>query len=137
MSSAPSPFRLEELYFPVQELRALPGHDAAGERQGTNITLSQGVKPVDDAGRAYWYTLSVVSNDATSVNAPYGFHVEAAALFRCTAATPNSPDLVPVLLALAQPVVLGAVRERIAEMSSRAPWGRFLVNLVPPEAGEM
>ena len=131
VSSAPSLFRLEELYFPVQELRALPGHDGAGERQGTNFTLSQGVKPVDDAGKAYWFTLAVVSNDATSVNAPYSFRVEAAALFQCMDATLNSSEMVRVLTAVAQPVVLGAVRERIAEMTSRAPWGRYLVDLVP------
>jgi hypothetical protein len=136
VSRAPSPFRLEELYFPVQELRALPSHDATGERQGTNTTLSQGVKPVDDAGQAYWFTLAVVSNDATSVNAPYSFRMEAAALFRCTDATLNSSEIARMLTAVAQPVVLGAVRERIAEMSSRAPWGRYLVDLVPGEFEE-
>ena len=134
MSSAPSPFHLEELYFPVQELRALPGHDANGNRQGTNITLSKAVQPVADAGQAYWFTLTVISNDATSVNAAYSFRVEAAALFRCTEAMLTSADRMRALEAVALPVVLGAVRERIAEMSSRAPWGRYLVNLLPGTA---
>jgi hypothetical protein len=136
VSSAPSPFRLEELYFPVQELRALPAHEALGERQGTNITLSQAVRSADDDGHAYWFTLAVVSNDATSVNAPYSFRVEAAALFRCTEAMPTSVDRMRMLEDVALPAVLGAVRERIAEMSSRAPWGRFLVDLVPDVSEE-
>jgi hypothetical protein len=134
VSSAPSPFHLEELYFPVQELRALPAHDANGNRQGTNIPLSKAVQPVADAGQAYWFTLTVVSNDATSVNAAYSFRVEAAALFRCTEAMPTSADRMRALEAVALPAVLGAVRERIAEMSSRAPWGRYLVNLLPGDA---
>ena len=134
MSSAPSPFHLEELYFPVQELRALPGHDANGDRQGTNITLSKAVQPVADAGQAYWFTLTVISNDATSVNAAYSFRVEAAALFRCAEAMLVSTERLRRLEEVALPVVLGAVRERIAEMSSRAPWGRYLVNLLPGDA---
>lgn len=134
MSSAPSPFRLEELYFPVQELRALPGHDANGDRQGTNITLSKALKPAADGGDIYWFTLTVVSNDATSVNAEYSFRVEAAALFRCTDATLVSTERLRTLEEVALPVVLGAVRERIAEMSSRAPWGRYLLNLLPGPA---
>jgi hypothetical protein len=62
--------------------------------------------------------------------------MEAAALFRCTDATLNSSEIARMLTAVAQPVVLGAVRERIAEMSSRAPWGRYLVDLVPGEFEE-
>jgi hypothetical protein len=134
VSSAPSPFHLEELYFPVQELRALPGHDANGDRQGTNITLSKALKPAADADDIYWFTLTVISNDATSVNAPYSFRVEAAALFRCIEAMPTSADRMRMLEDAALPAVLGAVRERIAEMSSRAPWGRYLVNLLPGPA---
>jgi hypothetical protein len=35
-----------------------------------------------------------------------------------------------MVVALGTQILVGAVRERLADLSSRAPWGRFLLNVI-------
>jgi len=129
--------RLEELFFPLQEIRALPQHDPNGSRTGTQLKITHGVQPMEGTERAYWFTAGIETDDENSTNQPYSFRVEAYAVLRVTEASLDSSAELALVAQTAIPIVLGAARERIAELSSRGPWGRFLVNVMairPPTA---
>ena len=45
--------------------------------------------------------------------------------------TTDEAAMQQILTTNAFPIIMGAIRERIAHLTGRAPWGRFLINLIP------
>ena len=125
----PSSLQLEELFFPLQEVQANPAHNQQGERAGTQLHFTQQVAKIEGQPSKYALSVTVRSDNENSKNAPYTFVIEGYAVIsvhgKLDAAT--EPALV---LTTTFPIVVGAIRERLAELTSRAPWGRFLMNMI-------
>ena len=122
--------QLEELLFPLQEVRSNQGHDPAGDRAGTQLDFGQQLQKMEDQPGRYILMVSVKTNNETSKNPPYQFAIEAYAVLNVTGATDQAAEQA-VITANGFPMIMGAIRERIAHLTSRAPWGRFLVNSIP------
>ncbi len=127
----PSSLQLDELFFPLQDVRANPLHDQQGDRTGTVINFAQQVQKIEGQPGRYAVSLAVNSDNENSKNPPYTFSIEAYAVITLRDAIVDAATEPAVVLAAGMPVLVGALRERVAELTSRAPWGRFLINLVP------
>lgn len=130
MSDAPLPIRLEELFFPVQEVRANPSHNPNGNRRGTAISHSVSSQLIDEKENVFGVELELSTDVERSDNPPYFFELHAYGLVAI------DPQLDPASArSLAhtngQLMLVGAARERLLDLTSRAPWGRFVLSAVP------
>ena len=122
--------QLEELLFPLQEVRSNQGHDPAGDRAGTQLEFGQQLQKMEDQPGRYVLMVSVKTNNETSKNPPYQFSIEAYAVLNVTGAADQAAEQL-LITSNGFPMIMGAIRERLANLTSRAPWGRFLVNSIP------
>jgi hypothetical protein len=125
----PSPLQLEEIFFPLQEVKANPEHNPSGERSGTRLKQSFQTKPIEDRKNVWAADLIIESDQEASINPPYLFKLHAFALIRIDPSI--EPEASKILVdKTALSVLVGATRERLIELTSRAPWGRFTMGLV-------
>lgn len=130
MQNVLPPLQLEDIFFPIQEVRALAEHDPQGELRGTHILQTIEFQELDLATGRYGVVLEMAMDEEKSLNPPYSFRLQAFASFVI------NPEIDPVSAqALVQAngvmILVGAMRERLLELTSRAPWGRFLLNTQP------
>ena len=122
--------QLEELLFPVLEMRTNTNHDQQGDRAGTMLQYGQQLQKLNGEGVRYGLMVSVRNDNEKSRNAPYNFTVEAYAILFVTESTLDAEAEAAAVTANGLAIVMGAIRERLADLTSRAPWGRFLINSV-------
>lgn len=125
-----NPFLLEDLLFPVLEVRTNPKHDTQGERAGTLLQYGQQIQKVEGQPGRFGLVVSVRTDDANSKNPPYTFNVEAYAIFNLGEGAVDNEETAKRVVQNGLPMVMGAIRQKIAELTARAPWGRFLINSV-------
>ncbi|MFO1505450.1 MAG: hypothetical protein U1F39_16790 [Steroidobacteraceae bacterium] len=122
--------QLEELLFPLQEVRSIQSHDPQGDRSGTQLEFGQQLQKMEDQPGRYVLMVSVKTNNETSKNPPYQFSIEAYAVLNVKGAADQAAEQA-MITANGFPMIMGAIRERLAQLTARAPWGRFLVNSIP------
>jgi preprotein translocase subunit SecB len=122
--------QLDDLLFPLQEVRTNQGHDVNGERAGTQLQFGQQVQKLEGQPGRYALMASVRTDNAASKNAPYTFSIEAYGVFVVTGAADEAAEQA-ALMANGFPIIMGAIREHLAQLTVRAPWGRFLINVIP------
>lgn len=122
--------QLEELLFPLQEVRSNQSHDPQGDRAGTQLEFGQQLQKMEDQPGRYVLMVSVKTNNETSKNPPYQFSIEAYAVLNVKGAADQAAEQA-MITANGFPMIMGAIRERLAQLTARAPWGRFLVNSIP------
>jgi len=125
----PLSLQLEELFFPVQEVRANPEHDTQGDRTGTNLRQSFSVQAVEGQAGLYGVELLIECDRDASRNPPYFFQLHVFALVRVEAAL-DPAAVQGIVTTTGFSVLVGAARERLLELTSRAPWGRFMMGVV-------
>jgi len=125
----PFPLQLDEVFFPVQEVRANPEHDPTGDRTGTRIKHVFNVQLVEGQPGVWGAELLIECDRDESLNPPYFFNLQAFAMVRVDQqldlATAQS-----LATTTCFSVLIGATRERLLELTSRAPWGRFMMGIV-------
>lgn len=134
----PFPLRLEELFFPVQEVRANPEYDPQGERIGTNLKHSFNTQPVEGQPGLYGVEMLIECDRETSSNPPYFFQLQVYALFRAEGNI-DPTAMQGLIVSTGFSVLVGAARERLLDLTSRAPWGRFtmgIFQLIPQSIAE-
>jgi preprotein translocase subunit SecB len=122
--------QLEELLFPLQEVRSNQAHDVNGDRAGTQLDFGQQIQKMEGQPGRYVLMVSVKTNNETSKNPPYQFAIEAYAVLSVKGAADEAAEQL-MITSNGFPMIMGAIRERLAQLTSRAPWGRFLVNSIP------
>ncbi|MDX1252490.1 MAG: hypothetical protein IDH49_09645 [Gammaproteobacteria bacterium] len=125
-----NPLRLEQYFFPHQEVRANPGHDPAGKLDGTNTTTKTNISRIPDRSDAVIAECVLSLDETTSENPIYFFTLHVFGIF---VAPEGMPEDVMMQSAprTAIPILIGAARERLAELTARAPWGTLFLNTVP------
>lgn len=125
---------LENLFFPHQEVRANNGHQAQGSRDGSQVTFEHGMEKIAGRENAFGLQLVVRLDEEKSVNPPYFFTIAAYGVFAVNPDNELSEDKIQeLLMSTGMPVLVGAVRERLADLTARAPWGVFNLNIVSVE----
>jgi hypothetical protein len=121
---------IEDLLFPTLEVRTNEKHDARGERSGTQLKYGQQIEKIQGSENRYGLVISVSTDNETSVNPPYRFVVEAYAIFVVNNQGEDLEAARRLVVDNGTPMVIAAIRERLAEVTARAPWGRFLINTI-------
>ena len=121
---------LEDIMFPLQEVQTNQGHDPNGDRAGTQLQYGNQIQKLEGAPGRFAVAVSVRTDNGRSKNPPYTFAVEAYAIMNVTGTT-DEAAMQQILTTNAFPIIMGAIRERIAHLTGRAPWGRFLINVIP------
>ena len=122
--------QLEDIMFPLQEIQTNQGHDPNGERAGTQLQYGNQIQKLDGQPGRYAVVVSVRTDNGRSKHAPYTFAVEAYGLVNVTGST-DEAAINELITANCFPIIMGAIRERLAHLTGRAPWGRFLINVIP------
>ena len=125
----PPQLLLEDLMYPLMEVRTNSTHDVQGDRAGTQLQYGQQIQKLENAPNRFGLMVSVRTDNATSKNPPYNFVIEAYGIF--TVNNLSDPEAMSkFVFDNGLPMIVGAIRERLADMTARAPWGRFLINTV-------
>lgn len=128
MSDAPQ-LVLEELLFPRISVSTNTKHDPQGNRSGTLLKFGHHVQKLEGTTDRYALMIEVGSDDANSQNPPYAFAIEVYSVFVVTQAADDEAAR-RFLVDNGMPVVMSALREHLAQVTARSPWGRFLVNVI-------
>jgi hypothetical protein len=132
MDTPSLPLQLEELFFPVQWVQANPDHDPNGNRRGTAVSISPlQVQRVDSGESKFIAELIIESNAEQSDNPPYSFTLHVYAVVNLTTDSIDMASAQAVITTTCLMLLIGAARERLAELTSRAPWGRFFIDVMP------
>lgn len=125
-----SKLRLEQYYFPHQEVRANPAHNPAGAKDGSALTINFKTGVIPNKPGTHIVELVVELDEANSDNPPYFFKLHAFGVF---AAAPDLNEDEARALASVQgaQVLLGAARDHLVSLTSRGPWGGFYLNIIP------
>lgn len=115
--------RLERYFFPIQELSANPKHQPDGVLNGSNIISQHIAYPLEERNDAFGVEFSISLDAQSSVNPPYNFHLSIFGVF--TKDVPGDATPSPHEVQIALELLIGATRERLADLTSRAPWGTF------------
>jgi hypothetical protein len=131
----PSVLQIEEILYPTLEVRSQGNHNVQGERAGTLLKFGRQVRKLDNQPGKYALVVSVGSDDENSRNPPYKFLIEGYAIVTIGGTALEGEAADQFILTNGLPMMMGAIRDRLADMTARAPWGRFLINAIPlPEA---
>lgn len=124
------PLQLKSYSFPVQISRANQEFDPQGELNGTKTSNSFIFVKADDNDQTWFAQMTVATDVNESVNPPYFYEIHAFGIFQSEIGTDeqiiNSAGQVECFQ-----VLTGAIRERIAELTSRAPWGQHTLDIIP------
>jgi hypothetical protein len=127
----PTYLSIDEIFFPVLEMRMLTSHTANGTRSGTLLKLGRQVTKLENQPGKWALAMSVGSDDEKSTNPPYKFLIEAHAIVSFTGTPLEGQAAERFIEMQGAPLLMGAIRERLAEMTARSPWGRFMINGIP------
>lgn len=124
------PLQLEDIFFPIQEVRARADHNPQGELGGTHIIQAFEFQALDVATQRYGVVLDMSIDEEKSVNPAYDFRLQGFATFWVHSSfDPVSAQA--IVQANGLMILVGAMRERLLELTCRAPWGRFMLNTQP------
>lgn len=123
------PWRLENFFFPHQEVRANLSFDPNGNRLGSQFTPSFSLVAIEGRPDAVGIEASVSLDEGKSDNPPYFFTISAFGIL--TTDLEMTDDLRAQAAGFGINVLFGALRERLATLTARAPWGAFVLGPVP------
>lgn len=127
--SEPFQLRIEEIFFPVQELSTNPEHVIKEDKSGTQIKNNFNIGSNENAPDRIFADLSVEINRETSVNPPYIFRLHTRVIVKIEGKFEGEFDEKRVTRMVFD-IAVGAARERMLELSSRNSFGRFMLPMI-------
>lgn len=124
------PLQLKQYFFTQIECNANPDYDPTANTMGSKVDCKFAVNPVDGQEDALGIELAVWVDADASDNPPYSFRISAFGVLNIAPGTAieAATQLANVLGAQ---ILVGAVREEIARITSRGPWGAFMLPIIP------
>ncbi|ATX80652.1 hypothetical protein Ga0123461_2247 [Mariprofundus aestuarium] len=124
--------KLENIFFPHQEVRALPTHDMEGNRHGSRVTLTNTLSAMQGREDAFGIEVTLSLDEDNSENPPYIFTISAFGIFVTDKNVSEVEQELKAQMELAATqIVVGSIRERLSSITSRAPWGAFTLGIIP------
>ncbi|MFZ5510782.1 MAG: hypothetical protein ACOZCP_12085 [Pseudomonadota bacterium] len=126
------PLRLEQYFFTEIQVRANPDFKPAGTLVGSHVDVRSNAGVIEDRTDHYFVDCVVSLDETKSENPPYFFRVNAFGILN--ASDPDLTDDVAkqhLVRSAGAQVLIGAIRELVAELTSRGPWGVFVVPIIP------
>lgn len=123
----PSPFQLDRYFFPRQEVTANPSHHV-NLPSNTASVVKVAIGKDATAPNVLTVVCHVSLDEAASTNPSYFFTLEAFGIFRTPDVLTDDATRMDIGMKAA-PILIGAARERLAELTSRAPWGPLILGI--------
>lgn len=125
-----SVLQVEDFFFPEQIVRANPQFNPAGNKRGTVLNVHADIKNLSDGSpdSKFGVDLIVESDDEKSENPSYSFRLHGFLIFTVQEVEGVEPEKAKEeAKANGVTMIVGATRERLADITSRGPWGRFIL----------
>lgn len=125
----PHPVELMNYFFPEQNVRANPRHDPEKDtvmvsKVHHNLTRL----PIEGETR-YACDLTLELDEEESENPSYFYSIQAYGIFAITDHDFDEQNADHQVLLTATQILTGVTRERVAEVTSRGPWGPVLIRI--------
>lgn len=125
-------FKPEWVVFPKAFIEANSEYDNEENSTETEIDIGSGLIQNDD--NSLQATLFISNDNFSEVNAPYSIDLHIFAVFRLNMPFKKIPKRIAGELALDMAnLLLGSAREMIANITSRGPWGPYIMPFLSAE----
>lgn len=123
------PLRLERYFFTEQQVIANPDYEITDIKR-IDFLVDASANRIEGQTGKYGISAKVELNQEKSSNAPYFFTITA---FGIIAIKDGIETLVaePHIETSGAQLLIGVIRERLAEMTARGPWGTLHLDFVP------
>ncbi|MGZ4956679.1 MAG: hypothetical protein ACXWFG_15890 [Methylobacter sp.] len=127
------PLRLDRYFFTNQEVVANPDFIQDDESNPTQLELivEGHASRLEDHGQRYGITARVGVNQNDSKNVPYFFTIMAFGIISIKDDTLGQATIEGIIETSGIQLILGAIRERLADMTARGPWELMLLDFIP------
>lgn len=132
-----SSLQVEDFFFPEQRVLANPQFDHNGNKQGTVLNVHAKVKDLSgDAGKKFGVDLVVETDDEKSDNPSYSFRLHGFLIFAVADGMASEAEKWRETAKVnGVMMIVGAMRERLADLTSRGPWGKFILPAINLNGG--
>jgi preprotein translocase subunit SecB len=137
------PVILRKYIFPVQIVTASPEYDIGKKHDGSSTKLNRIFNAIKNEEGTYSLQIDLSLDKDKSVNPPYDFNFSVLGVFEISDKNLAEEQMKDLVLAYGSQILIGVLRERLALLTSTAPWGVFYLNFVAipefkyPTSGEV
>lgn len=124
------PLQLERYFFPHQEVIANPDYIVDGRKDGSKLKSEVNIDSIEGKKGAFAVEVTISLDKETSDNPAYFFRIQAYGLFNDVSDLPRE-DAQAFAETAGVAILVGAIRERLADMTCRGPWGTYMMGLAP------
>jgi len=129
---------IKQLIFPIQIVKTNPEHVSSGEEVTIKASVDVKRNKIEGEETSIGIEMTVFLDKDESFNYPYDFEITVFSVFQLNKPvdklTKKDKDFINMNTTQ---ILIGAIRERLASLTSRAPWGDFVLNaLSVPKSGE-
>ncbi len=127
------PLRLDRYFFTHQEVAANPDFIQDDENNPTHLELivEGHASRLADHGHRYGITARVEPNQDESKNLPYFFSIMAFGIISIKDDALGQSAIESIIETSGIQLLFGAIRERLADMTSRGPWDLIQLDFIP------
>lgn len=127
------PLKLKNYFFTHQEVIANPSHDESAETEN-NIDYDIAVETVNISENSYGVNVKIYVDVEKNQNAPYFFTIAAFGFIEVNMDQNKditNEELKKLISSTGVSVLVGAIRERLADMTARGPWAVCYLDILP------
>ena len=127
------PLRLENYFFTHQEVIANPEFipDPVNHPSHIDFMVDSGITRLADHDHRYGITAYIELNKEKSNNPPYFFSITAFGIVSIKDNTQDQQVIKGIIETSGAKLIFGAIRERLADMTARGPWGIVPIDFIP------
>jgi preprotein translocase subunit SecB len=127
----PIPVSLERYFFTTQSVIANPDHDINNGFTKFHLKIENNLSLLSELNNRYGIEVTVSLDKENSNNAPYDVNVTAFGVIEVIDDKIDQNEIDYLLKVSGPQMMIGVIRERIAEMTSRGPWPTAHLNFIP------
>lgn len=127
----PIPVSLERYFFTTQSVIANPDHDINNGFTKFHLKIENNLSLLSEQNNRYGIEVTVSLDKENSNNAPYDVNVTAFGVIQVIDDKTDQNEIDYLLKVSGPQMMIGVIRERIAEMTSRGPWPTAHLNFIP------
>lgn len=127
-ADAPHPIALEQVIFTRVTVAAIPGHAYQEDAPVASPENSLDVRKLDGEEGTYQAVMATLVNPDRDTGSPYYIDIECVAILRADATLTDEEAKRGVTIT-AHSVLFGAIRETVAWLTGRQPYGPLMLGL--------
>lgn len=129
MTSDAAPIALNSIFFTKSCVVSIRDHAPAQGQSGLTNKLDVHRVPNPDGGRMYEAIFRAEMNPNMEKSSPYSIDMECVGVFSITDDSMSEEDALRGVNVTANGVLYGAIREAVANLTGRQPYGQLLLGL--------